>query len=66
MKVHVNKKEVVTTPSITLFSLLEQLQLPTTGVAVAVNQQLVQKQAWQQCVLSEMDEIDIIHAVCGG
>ncbi len=47
--------------------LLEQLQLhEKKGLAVAVNNTVVPKSAWQACILGEDDKITIIRATQGG
>lgn len=65
MKVTVNNKEVETNVS-NLLLLSQQLDLPSNGIAVAVNNRIVPRTEWEQCVLAEGDALIIIKAVCGG
>lgn len=65
MKVQVNNKEVETTAT-TLTLLAEQLQLPATGIAIAVNNQMVPRTQWDVFSLHENDQLVVIKAACGG
>ena len=65
MKIKVNNKEVETGANY-LLQLSQQLELPQTGIAVAVNNHMVPRSEWEHFVLYENDELIIIKAVCGG
>ena len=65
MKISVNNKEVETGANY-LLQLSQQLELPQTGIAVAVNNHIVPRSEWEHFVLHENDELIIIKAVCGG
>jgi sulfur carrier protein len=65
MKISVNNKEVETGANY-LLQLSQQLELPQTGIAVAVNNHMVPRSEWEHFVLHENDELIIIKAVCGG
>ena len=65
MKLKVNTKEVETGAA-TLSQLSQELNLPQTGIAVAVNQRMVPRTEWPQFALADGQEIIIIKAVCGG
>ena len=65
MKISVNNKEVETGANY-LLKLSQQLELPQTGIAVAVNNRMVPRSEWEHFVLHENDELIIIKAVCGG
>ena len=65
MKIKVNSKEVETGAS-NLLILSQKLELPPTGIAVAVNNCMIPRTEWEQFVLHENDELVIIKAVCGG
>lgn len=43
-----------------------ELQLPTSGIAVAVNNRLVPRNNWQDFLLQDGMSILVIKAVCGG
>ena len=65
MKIRVNNEEVETGANY-LLQLSQQLELPQTGIAVAVNNRMVPRSEWEHFVLHENDELIIIKAVCGG
>ena len=65
MKLKVNDKEVETVATtLSLFS--QEQNLPTTGIAVAVNNRMIPRTEWDSLTLNEDDNILIIKAVCGG
>lgn len=67
MKILLNQKEVtVDSPETTVAKLVELKQLPSFGVAIAVNNKVVRKADWGSTVLHEGDNITLISAVCGG
>lgn len=66
MKIQVNNKEVEIFPDSTLVQLTEQLQLPTQGVAIAVNNKMIPRTEWELFTLHENDRLVIIKAACGG
>lgn len=65
MKIKVNNKEVMTDAQ-TLLNLMNELNMPDRGVAVAVNNVIVQRSDWGSYSLCENMEITIIKAACGG
>ena len=65
MKLKVNNQEVET-GAITLSQFSQEQNLPTTGIAVAINQRMIPRTEWDSYTLNEGDNIIIIKAVCGG
>ena len=65
MKLTINNKEVET-QSQNLSQLSQELNLPETGIALAVNQRMVSRNEWDKFVLTDGQQIIIIKAVCGG
>ena len=65
MRLTVNNKEGFFV-STTLCQLISELEIATTGIAVAVNRKIIPRQLWEQTLLSEGDSIVIIKAVYGG
>lgn len=68
MKIKLNGKEKVLNNRLTLKKLIED-ELKTVepkGVAAAVNEMIVPKQKWEDTIIKENDEIEIVHAVQGG
>ncbi|WP_455586302.1 sulfur carrier protein ThiS [Bacteroides sp.] len=66
MKVEVNNKEVELTHESTITQLTEQLELPSQGIAIAVNNKMIPRTEWDVFVLHENDKLVIIKAACGG
>lgn len=61
----VNNQEVETSYSV-LQEFIQSLDVSIDGIAVAVNNRLVQRVHWDTFVLQENDHIVIIKAACGG
>ena len=66
MEVIVNNKATVISESATLEQLISELNILSTGMAMAVNKQLIPRTRWKTFSLTEKDEVVIIKAVCGG
>ena len=66
MKVQVNNKEVEIDSSSTLTQLITQLELPSQGIAVAINNKMIPRTEWERFSLQENDNLVIIKAACGG
>ena len=66
MKVQVNNKEVETDASSTITKLAGQLELPSNGIAIAVNNKMIPRTEWDEFLLHEYDRLVIIKAACGG
>ena len=66
MQLTVNGKPYTADPGFTVDALLRALGLPHSRVAVAVNGRVSPKNEHTLRVLSEGDEIEVIHAVAGG
>ncbi|MDY7577557.1 sulfur carrier protein ThiS [Herbaspirillum sp. RTI4] len=49
-----------------LNDLMATLSLGNQAVAVAVNRQVVRRQAWETCVLRAGDTVDVVRAIGGG
>jgi sulfur carrier protein len=50
----------------TLAGLLDRLGVPASGIAVAVNDSVVRKSAFDSHALGDGDTVEIIRAVAGG
>jgi len=68
MKIRVNGEEKTVRPNSNVQDLLIALELNPTqsGIAVAVDREVIPKTAWQTTELSENSEVEIIRAVQGG
>ena len=68
MKISVNGEEKTVRPNLNVQDLLIALELNPTqsGIAVAVDREVIPKTAWQATELHENSEVEIIRAVQGG
>ena len=64
MEVFINGQSHTTTAT-TLGALLDERQLPPTGIAVGLNGRMVPRTQWTASPLSEGDKVVIIKAACG-
>lgn len=65
MNIQVNGKSVVTKAS-TVSGLVDELQLPHNGTAVAIENKLVPRDRWDGQVLVEGMSLVVIRAAAGG
>ena len=65
MKVTINNKETETQAK-TIRELAQELDLPATGVAVAISNEMVPRDEWENTIITEGDDIVIVKAFCGG
>lgn len=65
MKVTINNKETETQAK-TVRELAQELDLPATGVAVAISNEMVPRDEWEYTIITEGADIVIVKAFCGG
>lgn len=65
MKVSVNNKTVETSAP-TLSVLLDELALPTDGIAVGADGRIVPRAEWDTFALAEGQKFVVVKAACGG
>ncbi len=65
MEIKVNDKPKETAAT-TLMELAAELALPETGVAMALDNKMVRREAWASTPLRAGASVIIIKAVCGG
>lgn len=65
MKVTINNKETETQAK-TIRELAQELDLPATGVAVAISNEMVPRDEWENTLIAERADIVIVKAFCGG
>lgn len=66
MRIVVNNKEIEISDRMTLLELMTEIGHTQSGIAVAVNQQVISRIRWEQYALSPNDQIIVIKATCGG
>ncbi len=52
--------------AVTLTQLLTQIDIPDAGTAVAINQTVVPRSAWNNTQLQDGDQVMVIRATAGG
>ena len=65
MKVTINNKETETQAK-TIRELAQELDLPATGVAVAISNEMVPRDEWENTIIAEGADIISVKAFCGG
>lgn len=65
MKVIINNKETETQAK-NIRDLAQELDLPATGVAVAISNEMVPRDEWENTIITEGADIVIVKAFCGG
>ena len=68
MKIRVNAKDKEVRLNLNIYELLIDLELnpDQSGIAVAVDREVIPKSKWQETKLCEDSEVEIIRAVQGG
>ncbi|BDD12373.1 hypothetical protein FUAX_48050 (plasmid) [Fulvitalea axinellae] len=66
MRIHVNNKAREVKDEKNVHDLLEELEVPKQGTAVAINNRVVPKDAWLSTLLAEDDKVTLIRATQGG
>ncbi|MEC7239871.1 MAG: sulfur carrier protein ThiS [Myxococcota bacterium] len=66
MQILLNGEQREVESEITLAALLQLLDLPGAGVALALNRQVVPRDQWPVLRLTEGDRVEIVRAVGGG
>ncbi|WP_034042445.1 sulfur carrier protein ThiS [Wocania ichthyoenteri] len=64
--IYVNEKEVELKPNTNILQLLQFLNSPLKGIAVAINQNIIPNANWATQRLVNQDQILIIQATQGG
>lgn len=65
MNITLNTKPT-TTAATCVAELIAEMGLPTTGVAVAIDMQMIERTSWDDTPLHENDDVTVIVAACGG
>lgn len=66
IKIQMNGKEHELERAMTIDELLESLNIPAAGTAVALNETIVPRDKRCSCIINENDRIEIIRAIGGG
>ncbi|AIY13621.1 MULTISPECIES: sulfur carrier protein ThiS [Cellulophaga] len=66
ISITVNEKPIRIEKNTNVLQLLEKLQTPQNGIAVALNNTIITKDFWKYEILDENDSLLIIQATQGG
>ena len=66
MTINVNNKPQSISGNSSVSALLEQLNIVSVGIAIAVNNEIVSKEKWSDTLLQKEDRVTIIQATQGG
>ncbi len=66
MKILVNEQSLELADNSNIEQLLQLLDKPLNGSAVAVNQSIISRSKWSEFVLNEGDQISLFQAIAGG
>ena len=67
MKIKVNKREKIMPDNISVSELMKLLNYSdTSGIALAIDEEVIPKTEWDNTKLSDGANITIIQATCGG
>lgn len=66
IKIWVNEQSLEIEEGSTILQLLEQLNSPKIGIAVAIQNAIISKNLWESITLSNEDNVLIIQAAQGG
>lgn len=65
MKVTINNKETET-QALNVSQLAEEMNLPATGVAIAIGNVMIPRDKWAETKIEQGADIVIVKAFCGG
>jgi len=66
MTINVNNQLYSISENCSIKKLLDQLDIVTNGIAIAVNNEIITKENWNRKVVREHDIVTIIQATQGG
>ncbi|MBC9823005.1 sulfur carrier protein ThiS [Terrabacter sp. MAHUQ-38] len=66
MNISLNGEERIVRPGATVNDLVEELGVPTRGVAVALDHVIVPRSAWARTVVKVGARVDVVTAMQGG
>ena len=66
MYIKVNNKQQEISENTSVQQLVEQLNIPTNGIAIAINNNVVTKSEWNSKIINKNDDVLIIKSTQGG
>ncbi len=66
MQININQDSYPLITPMSLIELLAQLSLPTKGMAIAVNGEVISRTDWPQQQLQDGDQLSMFRVIAGG
>ncbi len=66
MKIIINGITKEIPNEVNIIELLESFSLPKEHIAIELNKQVVRKKDWENIIITDADQIEVIHFVGGG
>ena len=66
MNIYINGSAIEVESAITVTQLIEYLKLTGKRIAIEVNQEIIPRSQHNETILSENDQLEIVHAIGGG
>ncbi|BFU60671.1 MULTISPECIES: sulfur carrier protein ThiS [Rodentibacter] len=66
MQIHLNEKTLEISTALSLADLISEHYPNQNGLAVAVNQQIIPKNQWEDYLLQAQDKLSVFRAIAGG
>ncbi|TSE10066.1 MULTISPECIES: sulfur carrier protein ThiS [Aquimarina] len=66
MTVNVNNQNQSISENSSISALLEQLDIVAKGIAIAINNEIISKEKWNEIQVQKEDQVTIIKATQGG
>ncbi|GAA4275344.1 sulfur carrier protein ThiS [Aquimarina mytili] len=66
MTINVNNQSQSISENSSISNLLEQINIVPNGIAIAINNEIITKEKWDQTILNSNDQVTIIQATQGG
>ncbi len=66
MTINVNNQSQSISENSSIAILLEQIHITPNGIAIAINNEIISKEKWDQVILNAEDQVTIIKATQGG
>jgi thiamine biosynthesis protein ThiS len=66
VRIYINGERHETTGTLTVTALLSELQVPVERVAIELNKSIVRKRDWENTIVGEGAQVEIVEFVGGG
>ncbi len=66
IKIKLNGKDLIIAEKTTVKTLVDQLKLPLSKIAIEKNRKIVDKKKLKKIILNNKDRVEIVHFIGGG